>query len=226
MEQSGPMIHFENVTKEYELQTALRDVTCSIEKGEMVFLTGPSGSGKTTMLKLVYLAELPDQGNITISGWDTGSLKESSIPLVRRNIGVVFQDFRLLDNRNIFENIALALRIRGIGEREIKMRVYEALKTVNLRHKADSYPRRLSGGEQQRIVIARAIVAEPTVLLADEPTGNLDPDTAEDVLKTFKEIHAKGTTILIATHNRELYRNSGKRVLRLEAGALISQEVC
>jgi len=226
MEDSGPMIHFENVTKEYELQTALRDVTCSIEKGEMVFLTGPSGSGKTTMLKLVYLAELPDQGNITIAGWETGSLKESSIPFVRRNIGVVFQDFRLLDNRNIFENIALALRIRGIGEREIKMRVYEALKTVNLRHKADSYPRRLSGGEQQRIVIARAIVAEPTVLLADEPTGNLDPDTAEDVLKTFKEIHAKGTTILIATHNRELYMNSGKRVLRLDAGSLVNQEVC
>ncbi len=220
------MIHFENVTKEYELQTALRDVTCSIEKGEMVFLTGPSGSGKTTMLKLIYLAELPDQGNITIAGWETGSLKGSSIPFVRRNIGVVFQDFRLLDNRNIFENIALALRIRGIGEREIKTRVYEALKTVNLRHKADSYPKRLSGGEQQRIVIARAIVAEPTVLLADEPTGNLDPDTAEDVLKTFKDIHAKGTTILIATHNRELYRNSGKRVLRLEAGSLISQEVC
>lgn len=226
MEQSDPMIHFENVTKEYELQTALRDVTCSIEKGEMVFLTGPSGSGKTTMLKLIYLAELPDQGNITIAGWETGSLKGSSIPFVRRNIGVVFQDFRLLDNRNIFENIALALRIRGIGEREIKTRVYEALKTVNLRHKADSYPKRLSGGEQQRIVIARAIVAEPTVLLADEPTGNLDPDTAEDVLKTFKDIHAKGTTILIATHNRELYRNSGKRVLRLEAGSLISQEVC
>jgi cell division transport system ATP-binding protein len=226
MEPSDPMIHFENVTKEYELQTALRDVTCSIEKGEMVFLTGPSGSGKTTMLKLVYLAELPDQGNITIAGWETGSLKKSSIPFVRRNIGVVFQDFRLLDNRNIFENIALALRIRGIGEREIKTRVYEALKTVNLRHKADSYPRRLSGGEQQRIVIARAIVAEPTVLLADEPTGNLDPDTAEDVLKTFKDIHAKGTTILIATHNRELYMNSGKRVLRLEAGSLINQETC
>lgn len=226
MEQPGPMIHFENVTKEYELQTALREVTCSIEKGEMVFLTGPSGSGKTTMLKLVYLAELPDQGNITISGWDTGSLKESSIPFVRRNIGVVFQDFRLLDNRNIFENIALALRIRGISEREIKTRVYEALKTVNLRHKADSYPKRLSGGEQQRIVIARAIVSEPTVLLADEPTGNLDPDTAEGVLKTFKDIHAKGTTILIATHNRELYRNSGKRVLRLEAGSLVSQGVC
>ncbi|MBI5846472.1 MAG: cell division ATP-binding protein FtsE [Nitrospirae bacterium] len=220
------MIHFENVTKEYELQTALRDVTCSVEKGEMVFLTGPSGSGKTTMLKLVYLAELPDQGNITIAGWETGSLKESSIPFVRRNIGVVFQDFRLLDNRNIFENIALALRIRGIGEREIKMRVFEALKTVNLRHKADSYPKRLSGGEQQRIVIARAIVAEPTVLLADEPTGNLDPETAEDVLKTFKDIHAKGTTILIATHNRELYMNSGKRVLRLESGSLVSQEVC
>lgn len=220
------MIQFESVTKEYELQTALRDVTCSIEKGEMVFLTGPSGSGKTTMLKLIYLAEKPDHGNISIAGWETGSLRESSIPFVRRNIGIVFQDFRLLDNRNIFENIALALRIRGIGEREIKTRVYEALKTVNLRHKADSYPRRLSGGEQQRIVIARAIVAEPTVLLADEPTGNLDPHTAEGVMKTFKDIHAKGTTILIATHNRELYMNTGKRVLRLEAGSLVSGEVC
>jgi len=220
------MIHFQNVTKEYENQTALRDLTFSVAKGEMLFLTGPSGSGKTTLLKLIYLAELPDHGTISIAEWQTNELRESSIPFVRRNIGVVFQDFRLLDNRTVFENVSLALRIRNVGEREIKSRVAEALKTVNLRHKADSYPRRLSGGEQQRVVIARAIVADPTVVLADEPTGNLDADTAESVMKTFKDIHARGTTILVATHNRDLYRNSGKRVLRLREGALIGEEVC
>jgi cell division transport system ATP-binding protein len=226
MEPDSRMIYFQNVTKEYENQTALRDITFSVEKGEMVFLTGPSGSGKTTLLRLIYLAEMPDHGTITISGWESTELKGASIPYVRRNIGVVFQDFRLLDNRNVFENVALALRIRGIGERDVKTRVADALKTVSLRHKADSYPKKLSGGEQQRVVIARAIVAEPTVVLADEPTGNLDPDTAEGVMRTFKEIHAKGTTILIATHNRDLYRNSGKRVLRLEAGVLVGEEVC
>ena len=220
------MIHFQNVTKEYENQTALRDLTFSVEKGEMLFLTGPSGSGKTTLLKLIYLAELPDHGTISIAEWQTSELRESTIPFVRRNIGVVFQDFRLLDNRTVFENVSLALRIRNVGEREVKTRVAEALKTVNLRHKADSYPRRLSGGEQQRVVIARAIVADPTVVLADEPTGNLDADTAESVMKTFKDIHARGTTILVATHNRDLYRNSGKRVLRLLDGALIGEEVC
>ena len=220
------MIHFQNVSKEYENQTALHDLTFSVEKGEMAFLTGPSGSGKTTLLKLIYLAEMPDHGSITIADWETAELSESSIPLVRRSIGVVFQDFRLLDNRSVFENVSLALRIRGVGEREVKTRVADALKTVGLRHKADSYPRRLSGGEQQRVVIARAIVAEPTVLLADEPTGNLDPDTASDVMRTFKDIHAKGTTILIATHNRDLYRNSGKRIFRLSAGSLLGEEVC
>jgi cell division transport system ATP-binding protein len=226
MDSDGPMIHFQNVSKEYENLTALHDLTLSIEKGEMVFLTGPSGSGKTTLLRLIYLAELPDHGSISIAGWEATTLREASIPFVRRNIGVVFQDFRLLDNRNVFENVSLALRIRGVGEREVKSRVADALKTVNLRHKADSYPRRLSGGEQQRVVIARAIVAEPIVLLADEPTGNLDPETAEGVMRTFKDIHAKGTTIVVATHNRELYRNSGKRVFRLNAGSLVGEEFC
>ncbi len=219
------MIHFAGVTKDYDNLTALKDLTFSVEKGEMVFVTGPSGSGKTTLLKLIYHAEKPDEGTISIDGWDTGTLKESSIPFLRRNIGVVFQDFRLLQNRNVFENVAIALRIRGINEREIKARVHETLKTVNLRHKADAYPQRLSGGEQQRVVISRAIVAEPAVVLADEPTGNLDSVTAEGVMKAFKDIHAKGTTIMIATHNRELYRNSGKRVLRLDTGSLAGEEI-
>lgn len=219
------MIRFAGVTKDYDNLTALKDLTFSVEKGEMVFVTGPSGSGKTTLLKLIYYAEKPDKGTISVDGWDTEQLKESSIPFLRRNIGVVFQDFRLLENRNVFENVAIALRLRGVGEKELKTKVYETLKAVNLRHKADVYPRRLSGGEQQRVVISRAIVAEPTVVLADEPTGNLDSLTAEGVMKTFKDIHAKGTTIMIATHNRELFRNSGKRVLRLEMGALVGEEI-
>lgn len=216
------MISFTNVTKDYENQTALRDITFVIEKGEMAFITGPSGSGKTTLLKLIYSAERPDQGTISVAGFDLNQLKEASIPLLRRHIGVVFQDFRLLANRNIFDNVAMALRIRNMAEREIKTKVYETLKAVNLRHKADSFPKSLSGGEQQRVVIARAMVADPTVLLADEPTGNLDTDTAEGVIRTFKDINARGTTMLIATHNRELYRNTGRKVIRLEAGALVS----
>ncbi len=219
------MIHFTGVTKDYDNITALKNLTFSVGKGEMVFITGPSGSGKTTILKLIYYAERPDKGTISVAGWDTEQLKESSIPFLRRNIGVVFQDFRLLDNRNVFENVAVALRIRGVKEREIKSRVYETLKSVNLRHKADAYPMRLSGGEQQRVVISRAIVAEPAVVLADEPTGNLDPVTADGVMKTFKDIHAKGTTIVIATHNRELYKNSGKRVLKLDTGTLVGEEI-
>jgi len=219
------VIRFENVTKDYDNQTALRNISFDAGKGEMLFLTGPSGSGKTTLLKLIYLAEKPDSGSITVAGSNTSELKESGIPLIRRNIGIVFQDFRLLENRTVFDNIALALRIRGIGERETRNRVFEALKIVNLRHKADSYPNSLSGGEQQRVVIARATVPDPAILLADEPTGNLDQDTAEGVTRIFKDIHAKGTTILIATHNRELYRNKGKRVLRLDSGNLVGEDL-
>ena len=217
------MIHFQDVTKNYDNQTALKDISFSVDKGEMIFLTGPSGSGKSTLLKLIYLAEKADNGEITIADWELSRLKESGIPFVRRNIGIIFQDFRLLENRTVFENIALALRIRGIGEKETKIRVYDTLKTVNLRHKSDAYPKALSGGEQQRVVIARAIVSDPTILLADEPTGNLDPDTAQGVAKIFKDVHARGTTIIIATHNREMYRNTGKRVLQLDSGNLIGE---
>jgi cell division transport system ATP-binding protein len=219
------MIRFDDVSKHYDNQTALRKITVTIEKGEMVFITGPSGSGKSTLLKLVFLAEKPDEGDIIVDDMELKNLKESNIASLRRKIGVVFQDFRLLSNRDIFENVALTLRIRGMDEKEIKMRVFEILKTVNLRHKSDSYPDTLSGGEQQRIAIARAIVSEPTILLADEPTGNVDPDTSAGIMKTFKEINAKGTTILLATHNRELFRNSGKRVLKLDFGNFAGEEI-
>lgn len=219
------MIHFLDVSKHYNNQTALRKITFSIEKGEMVFVTGPSGSGKTTLLKLIYLAEKPDEGSISIEGWEIDKMKESKIPLLRRNIGVVFQDFRLLYNRNVFENVAIVLRIRGAKDKELKTRVFDALKSVHLRHRSDSYPGGLSGGEQQRIAIARAIVAEPSIILADEPTGNVDPDTSAGIIRTFRDINASGATILIATHNRELFRNTGKRVLRLDDGNLVGEEI-
>jgi cell division transport system ATP-binding protein len=218
------MIQFRKVSKHYDNQSALRDINFSIEKGEMVFITGHSGSGKTTLLRLIYLAEKPDEGTISIGQWETGKIKESDIPLVRREMGFVFQDFRLLDNRNVFDNVALALRIRGVDEKELKTRVFESLKSVNLRHKTDSYPLALSGGEQQRVVIARAIVSDPTIILADEPTGNVDPDTAAGIVKVFKDINIKGTTVLIATHNRELFRNTGRKVLRLDTGNLVGEE--
>ncbi len=218
------MINFSNVTKFYENQAALKNITFSIEKGEMVFVTGPSGAGKSTLLKIIYLSERPDEGTVTIADWDLSKLTESSIPYLRRNIGVVFQDFRLLDNKNVFDNIAITLRIRGMFEDEIKERVMDILRMVNLRHKADSFPRTLSGGEQQRVVISRAMVAEPTILLADEPTGNLDSDTASGISRMFKDINAKGTTILVATHNKDLYRHTGRRVFKLDGGNFISEE--
>jgi cell division transport system ATP-binding protein len=219
------MIYFQEVSKHYETHTALRKVTFSIEKGEMVFITGPSGSGKSTLLKLIYLAETPDEGTIRVAECETSTLKESQIAMFRRNIGVVFQDFRLLNNRNIFENVALALRIRGVDERELKARVFESLKIANLRHKADSYPQTLSGGEQQRVSIARAIVSEPMIVLADEPTGNVDPETSDGIMKTFKDINARGSTILIATHNRELFKHSGRRVFKLDFGNFVGEEI-
>jgi len=219
------MIHFSNVSKFYDNQTALRNITFSVEKGEVAFITGPSGAGKSTLLKIIYFSEKPDEGSVTVADWELGKLKESSIPFLRRNIGVVFQDFRLLDNRNVFDNVAMTLRIRGMMEDEVKERVMDILKTVNLRHKADGFPKTLSGGEQQRVVIARAIVGEPTVLLADEPTGNLDSDTAAGITRMFKDINAKGTTVIVATHNREFFRNTGRKVIRLDKGNLVGEEI-
>jgi cell division transport system ATP-binding protein len=218
------MIHFQGVSKYYDTIAALRNIDLFIEKGEMAFVTGPSGAGKSTLLKLIYAAEFPDSGKLTIAEWETDTLDGANIPKLRRNIGIVFQDFRLLLNRNVFDNVALALRVRRIPEREVKTLVFDALKMVNLRHKTDNFPAALSGGEQQRVVIARAIVGEPSIVLADEPTGNLDPDTAAGIMRIFREINAKGTTILVATHNRELFRNTGKRVVRLDNAAIASEE--
>lgn len=215
------MITFDNVTKSYGNVTALRNLSFTVRKGDLTFVTGPSGSGKSTLLSMIYRAERPDSGSVSVAGWNTAFLKESSIPYLRRKIGVIFQDFKLLEKRTVFDNIAIALRIRGVSSWRLKERVYEALKLVNLREKIQSYPEALSGGEQQRITIARAIVGEPSILLADEPTGNLDPDTAAGIMELLGKINSKGTTTLIATHNKSLFMNTGARVIRLAGGNLI-----
>jgi cell division transport system ATP-binding protein len=217
------MIQFSDVSKYYENEVAVKDINLSVEKGDMVYITGPSGAGKTTMLKLIYRAEKPDEGSIHVAGWDVGELRQKTIPYLRRHIGVVFQDFRLLLNRTIFDNIALALRIHGFHPKEVKEDVLEVLKEIGLKHKANDFPQHLSGGEQQRVVIARAMVKKPTVLLADEPTGNLDPDTASVIMNLFRTINARGTTVVIATHHSELFSNTGRRVIHLLKGELVKE---
>lgn len=218
------MITFQNVSKYYDNQTVLKNITFTVQKGEITFITGPSGAGKSTLLKLMYLAESPDEGDIVIGDFHLASLKESQIPHLRRSVGVVFQDFKLIDSITVFDNVALSLRIRGVKERDIRDIVSTALKKVHIRHLSDSYPTSLSGGEQQRVVIARAIAAEPLVILADEPTGNLDPNTSIDIIRLFRELNMQGATILIATHNRELFRGTGNRVLKLDGGNIAGEE--
>jgi cell division transport system ATP-binding protein len=199
------MIHIHQVSKYYNNAIpALVDVSFKINKGDFVFITGPSGAGKTTLLKLMFCAERPSSGEIIANGVNISRMKPSTIPALRRSIGVVFQDFKLIDNRTVFENVAFALEIMGVNRRTIKKKVWQTLKWVGLLHKKDALPPCLSGGEQQRVAIARAIVNNPRLLLADEPTGNLDPQLAQDIMKLFKAINARGTTIVIATHNPEM----------------------
>jgi cell division transport system ATP-binding protein len=210
------MIHFSDVSKYYDEDVVLKDITFTINKGELAYITGPSGVGKTTLLRLIYCAERPDEGNIVVAGWDVDKLKQKTIPYLRRNVGIVFQDFRLLTNKNVFDNIALALRIHNLHPQEIREDVNGVLKEVKLKHKSHAFPQHLSGGEQQRIVIARAMVSRPTVLLADEPTGNLDSETSSTIMSLFREINAKGTTVLIATHNDTLFHGTGRKVVYLK----------
>ncbi|MEW6409398.1 MAG: cell division ATP-binding protein FtsE [Nitrospirota bacterium] len=215
------MIQMYHVTKYYnEEVSALRDINLRVEKGELVFLTGPSGAGKTTLLKLIYCAERPEEGQIFVAGWDVAKLRRRSIPYLRRNIGVVFQDFKLLQKKTVFENIAFALRVMGTSHKEIKRRVPQVLKLVGLSHKMDSFPQHLSGGEQQKLVIARAVVNEPAVLLADEPTGNLDVERSLEIINLFREINIRGTTVLIATHNQGLIQQFKSRVITLNKGCI------
>ena len=215
------MIEFSGVTKYYDQDIVLKDVSVNIDKAEMVFLTGPSGAGKTTLLKLIYCSEKPDEGHIVVAGWDIRKLKQRTIPFLRRNLGIVFQDFRLLKNKTVFENVALALRIHDMHPDEIKEDVHEVLKDVKLAHKSNTYPEHLSGGEQQRIVIARAMVTKPTVLLADEPTGNLDSKTSREIISLFDKLNReRNLTVILVTHDREVARYA-RRTIVLRDGMVI-----
>lgn len=217
------MIQLFHVYRYYQTTPALEDINLKIEKGEFVFVTGPSGAGKTTLLNLLFCAIRPSSGQILIDGRNIAKISRSSIPILRRNIGVVFQDFKLIHSKNVFDNVAIALYVLGMPFNEIKRNVYAVLKAVGLQHKLNAYPQFLSGGEQQRVAIARAIVNEPKILLADEPTGNLDIDLTYEIMDLFLKINARGTTVIVATHNTELIKKYNKRVVYLEKGRLVEK---
>jgi len=199
---------------------ALEDITFQVAAGEFVFLTGPSGAGKTTLLRLLYAADRPDRGHIIVNGRNVTRMSRRLIPDLRRSIGMVFQDFKLLPTKTAFENVAFAQRVLEVPERLVRRRVAEILARVGLSHKKDALPQQLSGGEQQRVALARALVNEPALIVADEPTGNLDDALAEDIMTLFCEVNADGTTVLIATHDRQLVASVPARVLTLERGRL------
>lgn len=219
------MIEFKRVNKIYENGTAaLKNINLNIEKGELLFLVGPSGSGKSTFIKLLIKEIIETSGSIFIAGRNICNLKNSRIPQLRRNIGCVFQDFKLLPNKTTFENVAFALEVIGRPGYEIKVQVPQALKLVGLHDKEKSYPHQLSGGEQQRISIARAFVNRPPILLADEPTGNIDPATSDGIMKILSRINLIGTTVVMATHDRSIVNSMRRRVVELEEGEIIRDQ--
>jgi cell division transport system ATP-binding protein len=221
----GAMIVFERVTKVYDPNVeALREVSFTIDKGEFVFIVGASGSGKSTMVRLLLKELEPTSGRIVVGGRDLGRLKRSKVPLLRRNVGCVFQDFKLLPNRTAAENVAYALKVQGESRNAIRRKVPEVLNLVGLSHKMNSLPDELSGGEQQRVSVARAFVNHPPLLLCDEPTGNLDPDTSVGIMQLLYRINRTGTTILMVTHDREMVDKMRKRVIALESGKLVRDE--
>jgi len=213
------MIQFHNVFMSYQRDAAaLNDVSIKVPKGDFVFVTGPSGAGKSTLMKLVYAALVPNRGQVLVDGQNITRLTRTQIPYLRRTIGVVFQDFKLLPNRTVLENVAITLEVLGWNKRDIGKKVYHVLKQMGIEHKINATPLRLSGGEQQRVALARALVNDPKILLADEPTGNLDDENKEQILSIFREANIRGTTVVVATHDRRVIDNSHKRVIVLEKG--------
>ena len=216
------MIQLHNVFMSYQRDvSALNGVTLKIPRGDFVFLSGVSGAGKSTLLKLLYAALIPSRGQVVIDGQNVTMLTRTQIPYLRRNIGVVFQDFKLLPNRTVFENVAITLEVLGLNKKDIGKKVFHILKQLGLEHKLNSTPVRLSGGEQQRVALARALVNDPKILLADEPTGNLDADNKEQILTIFKDANIRGTTVVVATHDRRLVETCRKRMVVLEKGQIV-----
>ncbi|WP_273449627.1 cell division ATP-binding protein FtsE [Streptococcus ferus] len=219
------LIEMKGVNKKYHRSTtALRNISISVDQGEFVYIVGPSGAGKSTFIKLLYREEKLTKGSLKVGKFNLAKLKKREIPLLRRSIGVVFQDYKLLPNKTVFENVAFAMEVIGEKPRVIKKRVAEVLDLVGLKHKMRSFPDQLSGGEQQRVAIARAIVNNPKVLIADEPTGNLDPEISWEIMQLLERINLQGTTVLMATHNSHIVNTLRHRVIAIEDGRLVRDE--
>lgn len=220
-----PVIEMQDVSKKYRNgTTALRNLSVKIEQGEFVYVVGPSGAGKSTFLKLIYREEKANRGQVVVAGEDLMKLKNKKVPFLRRKMGTIFQDYKLLPNKTAYENIAFAMQVIGKKPYEIKKRVQEVLDLVGLRHKAKMFPDQLSGGEQQRIAIARAIVNTPKILIADEPTGNLDPENTWEIMKILERIHQQGTTVIMGTHNSSIVNTIRHRVLTIDNGRIVRDE--
>ena len=219
------MIEFRNVSKKYDTGTeAIHNISFKINKGEFAFLVGSSGSGKSTIIKLILKEEEPTSGNIVINGKDTTFLKPSRVPFLRRSMGIVFQDFRLLPDKTVYENVAFAMYVVKATPKHIRRQVPMVLSLVGLANKSKVYPNELSGGEQQRVALARAIVNNPSMLIADEPTGNLDPNTAWDIMELLNDINLRGTTVVVATHAKDIVDKMNKRVIRIDQGNIVRDE--
>lgn len=216
------MIQLFHITKSFEGASALTDISLKIDKGEFLFITGPSGAGKSTLLNIIFGSEPPTEGQIILDGRNYFKIPRSEVANLRRRIGFVFQDFKLLQTRTVFDNVALSLKVMGVGPREVRNRVLRMLSFVKLQHRANFKAMSLSGGEQQRVAIARALVKDPAIILADEPTGNLDPALSIETLELFKEVNSRGTTVVVASHDKNLFERFGRRIIRLENGRLAS----
>lgn len=219
------MVELQNVSVSFEGQLVLDKIDFTMRRGEFVYLVGQTGAGKSSLMRLLYMDLKPNNGRVKVAGYDSKTITNSAIPLLRRRIGVIFQDFRLLDDRSVFENVAFALYVTNAGRTDIKKKVLHALSDVGLSHKRNQMPNELSGGEQQRVVIARAIINEPSILLADEPTGNLDPGVSAEIMELLKKINMRGTAILMSTHNYELVKKYPARIVQLVDGKLTEVEL-